>query len=256
MSNRNSSSRKKSITINYFTGLVILTVLVVLLSPVLVYSITYIISHLKPELLSKFRVGDAESWIQFSGAIIGGSMTLFAVVFSLRHNEILYEKQKSDAIKPIFSFSPTLKNEGSELIQTLTDFDSNFRIELEALNISNNPALDFKITDIVRKVKDKEFSLEASNYENEMDDIVKNEHGDKEKILGNSAHIIPIYFYDEEGEKSPIRRNLELLIKYSYRDINLTTYSNSYRLLINIAKFHYKGKLQTIVSIGNIVEKN
>lgn len=67
-------------------------------APIAVYSITIIASSLPDHFP---RTGSADTWIVFAGSIIGGSMTMFALAFSISYSANQMKIQRKVSINPI-----------------------------------------------------------------------------------------------------------------------------------------------------------
>lgn len=125
------------------------TLMTILISPFAVY-----FASLYFKLNSGFlvKVGSVSDWIQFSGSLIGGSLTLFAVIFAFS-----LEKE-SRALELDRTQTPKLQLESTLTINELTgsreksfiyyDSDSNYvttNLSLKLSNISSYPAKSFDV---------------------------------------------------------------------------------------------------------------
>ncbi len=131
----------------YLKNILRITFIYVVCSTVLVYIIVYVIGHWLPEdLFNIVQVGNSQSWIGFAGSILGGSMTMFAVVFTIRFegnkrkeqkkNEDLRDKEKKASIYlPILEFETTGE----------TSFDS---LELYLESVTNMPIRNFELVSV------------------------------------------------------------------------------------------------------------
>lgn len=84
------------------TKFLIASLFLIALSPVFTYIILIIAKFFK-----KFQVidaiGTADAWISFAGSIVGGSITMFALYVTLKHESKIREKNYIDSIKPYVS---------------------------------------------------------------------------------------------------------------------------------------------------------
>jgi len=68
-------------------------------APVSVYAIVIFASN-QPSYFPK--VGSEDAWITFAGTLIGGSLTIFAIAFSISSSAEQMKMQRLHTIKPIF----------------------------------------------------------------------------------------------------------------------------------------------------------
>lgn len=128
----------------YLKSLILLTSIFIFLSPIIVYYIIFLISHLFPiELLNRIRIGNAETWIGFAGSIIGGSMTMFAVVFTLFYESISKKKERALDSLPIIEIKPIFAEDS--LNSKIVHGNQELWIELVIINTSSNPARNLEI---------------------------------------------------------------------------------------------------------------
>jgi len=66
------------------------TIFIILNSPLLIYTIILIFRTFNESFI---RVGAASDWIGFAGSIIGGSMTMFAIIFTIQNQDTIESKK-------------------------------------------------------------------------------------------------------------------------------------------------------------------
>jgi hypothetical protein len=132
---------------NKFPWLLILgvTVVIVVVSPV----VTYLIALLCKDAIIVPHLGSVDAWIDYSGSIIGGSLTMFALIFTLQHERKASEERERQNIRPTLFCK--IKNEVLEgeygqisLPNCVNDYDF---IYWEMSNVSSNVADHIRIID-------------------------------------------------------------------------------------------------------------
>lgn len=115
---------------------------------ILIFSIPFTLSllHMGRTLsqIDGFQIGTADGWLGFIGSLLGGVITMLAVLFTIHHEKIL------NSTKSIPKFTFYLKNEklkiiGKVLSETEMAIDTNVTFELS--NNSSHNAKEFEITD-------------------------------------------------------------------------------------------------------------
>ncbi|MHC1734166.1 MAG: hypothetical protein AB9921_00630 [Erysipelotrichaceae bacterium] len=125
--------------------------LLVISSPIAIYVIVLIIYQIDFMLLT---VGDAKTWIGFSGSIIGGAMTLFAVVFTINHDKSAREKEiirsekllvdeKAQRLMPVIEIYPLREND--ELFSKKMHGEDGLSFIFVISNLSENHAREINI---------------------------------------------------------------------------------------------------------------
>lgn len=135
--------------------------------------ITFIISGLAVNFApNEIRFGDIESWISFAGSVLGSSITMFALVFTMRHERLLREEDS----KKVKENQIIANNEKTEMLKRST-----MPIPLLTTSfgkehfITNNNFLNFMIANkskngmFLRKITplDSEFASTNLNTEEE-----------------------------------------------------------------------------------------
>jgi hypothetical protein len=125
-------------------------------SPVLIYSIVLLIS-ISPDFY--IRVGTKDAWISFSGSIISGVLVMFALVFTIQHEEKARKNEYIERLKEIALTSIPIIVPTNDINQKRSrryvckvineeSFELNLFTSIEIKNISNYIAKDIKITKI------------------------------------------------------------------------------------------------------------
>jgi Phosphotransferase system, mannitol-specific IIBC component len=120
---------------------VILTIaLIILASPLLTYLLCLLI---KTTGLYKIvpTIGSVDTWISFAGSIIGGSITMLALYFTIRHDNNIKKQDEIIQIRPclIGDLIYQSKEEKVILVSTIVD-NMVYYLRWELLNVTNNTA--------------------------------------------------------------------------------------------------------------------
>ena len=124
---------------------------VIISSPIATYVTILIVQLVKFMLVP---VGDAKTWIGFSGSIVGGAMTLFAVIFTINHdqrardrenkrNEQLMIDEKSQRLMPVIEIYPLREND--ELFSKKLYGEDGLNFIFVISNLSENHAREITI---------------------------------------------------------------------------------------------------------------
>ena len=128
-----------------WTLLLVVTVLIVVASPIA----TYLIALLCKDTTAIPHLGSVDAWIDFSGSIIGGSLTMLALAFTIHHERKVAEENERQNIRPTLFCK--IKNEllADEYGQfSLPDCVNNYGfIRWEMSNVSTNVADHIRIVD-------------------------------------------------------------------------------------------------------------
>lgn len=141
---RNKNIMKKK---NRFpwTLLLVVTAFIVVASPIA----TYFIALLCRDTTAIPHLGSADAWIDFSGSIIGGSLTMLALAFTIHHERKVAEENERQNIRPTLFCK--IKNEvlADKYGQiSLPDCVNNYDfIRWEMSNVSSNIADHIRIVD-------------------------------------------------------------------------------------------------------------
>lgn len=112
-------------------------------APLIVYSFTIFAAFL-PEYFP--RVGTVESWIGFAGSIIGGTMTIFALAFSISYSSKQIKTQRNNDVRPILHLD-IHKIDGNRVL--VNGDEEGYYIELELSCHSVFPAYNLEIKSIL-----------------------------------------------------------------------------------------------------------
>lgn len=167
---------------------------VLLSAPLIVYVLLLFIDFIKikyPEYI--FLVGVGSDWIGFAGSIIGGAMTMFALVFTIQHEKDLRIKEKIDSLKPFIDID--IEFEKNDRMILNCDRDKNcMELVLNINNISNNNLRDFEIIEITRNSDTNgKFNSLLLNEKN-IDDKKISDFGKIGLIKGNDRKWFPLCF--------------------------------------------------------------
>jgi len=219
-------------------------ILIILFGTSGVYSIIFIIIR-NPDRFVGLYIGNSSDWIAFSGSIIGGMMTMLAVIFTIQHEKTLRKKEKIDQLKPFIHIDFKMyENSQKYAFNDRGDFIS---LYLKISNISNNNLRDFKITQIIRdsnlsnivddllefeKIQDIYLSSESSKIglikSNEFETIYLTfDYLEKSKTIGNHSRVVTLTilseYYDVFGN-GPYKH----LSKFTIRHISEATGGTSF----------------------------
>lgn len=152
-------------------------VIVLLLGTFGTYSLIYMIKVVGfPKGVIPVKIGTASDWIGYAGSILGGSMTMLAVVFTLKFESERFDKEmKQRDLELMLKIQPNVncmsntktispKPSKNLINSVINQIDSeNFGIEqLDSItftNSSSNPALQFMITSFSFDVFDHNFNV-------------------------------------------------------------------------------------------------
>lgn len=124
------------------------TIIVIVNSPLLVYSIVLFLRTIPGYFV---HVSNSSTWIGFAGSIIGGSLTLFAVIFAFilekKSREIELDKTQVPKLHIDTKIKINNDNNYDESMFCYGDNhnNANINLELELRNISNYSAKNIKI---------------------------------------------------------------------------------------------------------------
>jgi len=132
------------------------TMFVLLASPISIYAITLVISYYKSDLI---QVSNASGWIGFAGSIIGGTMTMFALIFTIQSEErkrnedkvqIRIEKRENqaDSLLPVVFTTLECTDEELKIIKVTESTDTFDTIEFSAKCLNKNIAKDYSLISI------------------------------------------------------------------------------------------------------------
>ncbi len=93
------------------------------------------------------QVGSADAWIGFSGAAMGGLITMLALYFTLKQNQEMTQKQHAVSLKPYVSCHIVNLDKEEMKIKIDKYIEDYGFIECKMKNISNNIANGVKIVD-------------------------------------------------------------------------------------------------------------
>lgn len=222
----------------------ITTILILLLSAPLVYSILLLIDKVLLCNSNNFIIeGSKDAWIGFAGTIIGGLITMLALYFTIQDENSKRKKEKAKTIRPFIICKP----------QFLMDFDKTidrtqnccqYPIALVVENISNNLVKDLRLaseTVYQYNQKTKEYDLKINELverHNKNYNIFTVLLDSTEMIKPNSSFVYQTNFlisnYETAFQES--HQSFKIIAFYKYRDIlDIVEYTHQleYELVIN-----------------------
>lgn len=175
------------------------TVFIIFNSPLAIYTIILIFRTFDESFI---KVGNSSVWIGFAGSIIGGSMTMFAIIFTIRNQDRIESKKVIPHISIDLSELYNIENDllvttirlNYEKIQ-LGGHDSCW-INFNLTNKSDHIAKDFKI-----------ISVQSINYDSNRNPTYQNQ--EYEFINTNNVNLLT---YDNQ---------LNIKIFFDHKDYNL-----------------------------------
>lgn len=164
---------KKDEQTKYFRNIIVSTTFLLIFSFPVTYSILYLGKSLS--LAGNFQIGSADGWLGFIGSLLGGLITMLALVFTIQHEKLL------NSLKSIPRIKIKLKDsfEVDSIIINANKFKIDSFITLELENISSFDALNFMIKNFaigetekdLRKKASKDF-LEELNEVNRFENVL------------------------------------------------------------------------------------
>ncbi len=187
------------------------TLFVLLASPFLVYIVILLMKIFRETITP---VGNESSWIGFFGALIGGSMVMFGVIFTMQHENSINEENNKNSGIPILKL-------GIETLDTDDDFEEHGtayikdKWALTVTNIYKNPA---------RNIETKTVQIEFSNEK--KSDLWKNQTQinindlETQNILAEGEPIYFAFYINSELIPDSIFKYMRLNIILEYFDIS------------------------------------
>lgn len=179
-----------------------LSLIVIVASPIIVYLFLILASNLS---LFYVRIGGEDAWIGFAGSIIGGSLTMLALVFTLKQQDDIRKSDKTLSIMPILSIEP---ENG-----TGKDFNIDVR-KFVILNLSNNHAIDARIIGTRFSVLDLE-GLERGGYYETPGSTLNSDNFLLSPLKGNIRYPFEINFNPAFFESKEKVNKIAIDIYYS-----------------------------------------
>lgn len=180
-------------------------------------SITYILinfaKYMIPDVL---HFGSVDSWIQFSGSILGGTLTLVALAYTLNEQEKNREEDKKNQLLPIVEFN--ILNNVEESKKNENDFEV-FKIwYLKIENVSDNPLRNIKV------IRHKVFLFNSEDDLKELNLQLLNVNSLLPNIIAkNKIHYseLDLNFYEIADIESKFYQYLYIEIYFEYYDVLL-----------------------------------
>lgn len=218
-----------------------LTLFILLLSPILVYLIILAIySVVVTNSLFGFIQGSRDAWIGFAGSLIGGSMTMFAVIFTMQHDRKLRKQDYIHKVRPFLVFELVVKNNYIRELE-FHDLDLLDSIDVSVRNVSENILKDFRIIEIKRRRQSNDSEL--LEIESDYDSQTIDTDGVIDIIASKESKPISLLFQHFELDKLTTHKSdhITLDISCKYTDaFDHRTYNQS--LYIKICQYVYQNK--------------
>jgi hypothetical protein len=180
---------------------------------------------------SSLHIGSIDSWIQFSGSILGGTLTLFALAFTMNEQEKNREEDRKNELLPIIEVSLINRITENEIKNSIFRLNDVWTLKIE--NVSDNP---------LRNIKLIESKFYMGNSGKEIV-ILKNQFTDLDKSLPN---IIPknktvlielnLNIYEIADIKPNYYKFIYLEFDFEYYDVlikNKHNHLSRYTLVLN-----------------------
>lgn len=225
---------------NLLIKIVNFALFVLFASPILVYSIVLLIS-ISPEFY--IRVGTKDSWINFAGSIISGVLVMFALVFTIQHEDRARKEEYNERSKeialtsiPIIILTNTVnssKNLGSVCKRIDEDcYDLILFTSFEIKNISSYIAKNIKLRKIV-----------FSKYAHFLDRAPENAIDCTKTYSTETCSILP------QGMSHTIQaRHDEIISSESYIELSIEITYEDY-----LEKFEHSISAKSMISVDKIV---
>jgi len=150
MKNKKTKNKEKN---NSTICIAIIVILVLIFSPICTYLIASLFKNNHSFIPA---VGTANAWIGFAGSVIGGSMTIIVLYFTVKRAQKEAKSYKKQLIKP--SLYCELKNVDDNNRFILEEPQNDYsRIEWKIINTSSNPAYNVKI------IEENDYIYDTSN---------------------------------------------------------------------------------------------
>lgn len=140
-----------------YIKVLIVTIFIIIFSPIFTYVLVMIARYLKNYQIID-AIGTSDAWIGFAGSIIGGSITMFALYLTFKHESRVREKNRIDSIKPYISCRISNYKEDERKIDIGECVNDYGHIQCVMKNISNNIGnIKFKEQFISREIEKNHF---------------------------------------------------------------------------------------------------
>lgn len=199
--------------IYYFTVLFIIT------APLSIYSVGLLIKLYKLNLV---KFGTSGDWIGFAGSIIGGAMTMFALIFTIQHEQEKRKQEKIDQLKPYIDID-LVRIDQNENYVTSDYIDNHFELRMNVSNISSNNLRDFEMTRIERSIEGiQKDTQDMIDKERIFDALLVTQYGKKGLIKANDTKKSFLCFedYNDPKIKKGTSRKLKIRILSQYIDVS------------------------------------
>ena len=169
--------------------------------------------------LESLAIGNTETWILFLGSLLGGSLTLVALMITFGYNDKQRDNEKAHSLMPICIITIP------ERLRISDEFHNTCVFEI--LNVTTNLLKDLKIN-----------LFEVITYTDSENEIVFSEHtilnGDLDSVTNIIQPMRSIFFSPKcprinQLDRDDYINSVKVKIEMTYSDIfNLKTYSLKY----------------------------
>lgn len=200
------------------------TIFIVFNSPLFIYTIALIFKTFSESFI---RVGDANVWIGFAGSIIGGSMTMFAIIFTIQNQDNIESKKVIPHLS--IDISDFYNIENNLLLTTIRINDEKIQlgghdscwINFNLTNNSSHIAKDIKIT-----------SIQSINYDQYRHPTYQYQefevsNGNKVDLLTDDSKVVIKIIFDHDNYR--LCEYFDLLFTTQHTDVfNINIYKSRF----------------------------
>lgn len=180
-----------------------------------------------------------DSWIQFFGSIFGSSLTILALIFTIKMTRQQLDSNYANEIMPVLACENTNR---------LPKISIKEALELKLINISSNTSINLKI----EKIKIEGIYESKTSYLREIDGNSFTLRSNM--IKPNDAQLLILDGLSLENEIRDSLHSINIQIEFSFTDIfGKANYSLIYfvvlQLQVNALKVNYKSQAGNILYI-------
>lgn len=194
------------------------TIFVVLTAPLSIYSLGLFTQVYKLNIIQFGLSGD---WIGFAGSIIGGAMTMFALIFTIQHETKIRKQEKIDLKRPYIDLDFERSKTNQKFIKCY-EAEENIELFLHVSNISNNIVRNFEIIKLERYIENNAKYKSMLINEQIIDAIIVTTYSKLHLIKANEAKQLFLCFdhFDSLDVKRGVSRILDFKVKSKFFDVN------------------------------------
>lgn len=119
---------------------------------------------IKTFVSNSYKVGSADAWIGFAGSVLGSSLTMLALFFTLKHNEEIHKASQTRQIKPYISCDITNYDANKREIMIENCINNYGFIDFKMRNVSGNIANEIKSTEEYSMIENERISDLLERY--------------------------------------------------------------------------------------------